>query len=157
MSELYVLLNMPSSNLNWTPNDHGWVSDNLHGVKFRGIPVRIECHTRSVPSDEAVPAIESREEYLIDIIWSNLTMLVEISSREVTNYYAQHLEGDDVEAVLSRFSNPHFWIDRSTLDEAGDKFDSLPWSFVVGFSEDEDHGTHVEFEGLSHVDTWAGG
>ena len=148
---------MCRSKLNWTSNDYGWVSDDLHEVKFRGIPVTIECHTRSIPSDEEVPTIESREENLIDVIFSNLSMLVEIAQREVTNYYAQHLEGDDLETVLSSFSNPHFWIDRTTLNEEGDDEELLPWSFVVGFSGDEDHGTHVEFEGLAHVDTWAGG
>ncbi|MGB0993768.1 MAG: hypothetical protein ACPG32_15030 [Akkermansiaceae bacterium] len=145
------------SKLNWNSNDYGWVSDGLPEVNFRGVPVTIECHTRSIPSDEEVLAIDEREESLIDIICSNLSMLVEVAQREVTNYYAQHLEGEDLEAVLSRFVNPHFWIDRTTLDEEGEDQESLPWSFVVGFAGDEDHGTHVEFAGLTHVDTWGGG
>ncbi|MEO0895347.1 MAG: hypothetical protein AAFY71_02930 [Bacteroidota bacterium] len=118
-------------------------------LSFLNMPISIHVDT-TIDSDQAEREIFEEQWKTLDIIdqdWQEVAPLIE---QEILNY--SQLPQSELERVMVR---PTIWLGMdSNKDEP---WHNHKWSFVLGVSENEDFGWHVEFEGISHVDTWAGG
>jgi len=98
-------------------------------------------------SDSAWEPMTESELALIDSILDRLPELVEeICSRLLTRYS----NINDAEAFRQLCNQPILWINR---ERAGGQ-----WSFVVERRADEDDSvaTHLEFQGMTFREMWAG-
>lgn len=79
--------------------------------------------------------------------WEELSTIIE---QEIVTY-----ERKTKVELLGVINQPTIWLklDYDTYKPEANH----QWSFVLGVTESEDFGWHVEFEGKTHLDTWAGG
>lgn len=128
--------------------DYGWEL-NQTGKFFLGKPVEVHIDTTidSEQPDRAIFDEQVATLKLIDTNWEELAVIIE---KEILTY--EGLTKDELQNVLDA---PRIWLGMD--DEADRPWENNRWSFVLGVTESEDFGWHVEFEGKTHVETWAGG
>ena len=112
-------------------------------------PVSIEIETRSNPDSSPVPYATEEETILAQSIVENIESVVRECERMLdTDPSVQHLrENPDIQ-----ITNPHIWISRETMQEEGPN----RWAFVVGINVNPDFAWHIEFDGLTALEIWAG-
>lgn len=59
------------------------------------------------------------------------------------------------EKLMSVMDGPRIWLGMDY--KTNEPWSNRSWSFVLGVTESEDFGWHVEFQGTTHKETWAGG
>ncbi|MBI1306296.1 MAG: hypothetical protein GC181_06750 [Bacteroidetes bacterium] len=132
---------------NFNKIDCGWELNNSN-IFFGDKEVAVVINTKS-DSDHPDKEIFDGQMETLNIVaaWDELSAIIE---QEIASY-----EGKTREEILIVANSPRIFLDM-------DYDTNLPternqWSFILGVKESEDFGWHVEFEGTSHLDTWAGG
>lgn len=112
-------------------------------------PIAIEIETRSFPDDSPVPAISDEESRLIDTILARLPDCISQCQRLLANDPTiRHIRVNGDAKVV----NPHIWISREVMDQDGED----RWVMVLGVDVNPDFGWHIEFEGVTALEIWAG-
>jgi hypothetical protein len=122
----------------------GWRTD-LPGIRFIGKPVGLRVDTQPIPTGGPSPPLDATETALVRLVLGNLPELLPVIERE----YRGHADSPD---IIDRVHEPHVWLSRDWLAEAGPDF----WSFVVGIADAPDWGIHAEFRGLEFQRIWSG-
>lgn len=135
-------------NTNFMSVDCGWELANS-GKYFLGKEVAINVVTKT-DADHPDKEIFNEQIETLNIIypaWEELSIIIE---QEILAY-----ENKTKAELLEVIDSPKIWLD---IDYDTNKpLANNHWSFVLGVTESEDFGWHVEFEGKTHLDTWAGG
>lgn len=84
---------------------------------------------------------------IISTAWKELSVIIE---QEIIAY-----EGKTEEELFIIADSPRIYLDMDY--DTNKPSANNQWSFILGVTESEDFGWHVEFEGKTHLDTWAGG
>jgi hypothetical protein len=133
---------------NFTNDDDCWSIKNT-GIYFLGKEVEINIDTKT-DSEEPLYEIYDDQIKTLNIIlpkWEEL-------SKQVLEGILE--DGHVTEEELNRVvNNPKIWLgmDYETKRPWGNN----KWSVVVGVTESEDFGWHIEFEGTEFIEAWAGG
>ncbi len=112
-------------------------------------PIAIEIDTRSVPDESPVPDISNGECQLADTILNGLDTCIAESERLLENDPSIghfRINGG------ARIVNPHIWISREIMARDGEN----RWAMVLGVDVNPDFGWHIEFDGLTALEIWAG-
>ena len=112
-------------------------------------PIAIEIHTRSVPDESLIPEISTVESQLADTILNGLDTCIAESERLLEN-------DPTIEYIRinggAKIVNPHIWISRDIVTQDG----ANRWAMVLGVDANPDFGWHIEFDGLTALEIWAG-
>ncbi len=112
---------------------------------FLGIPVQVFIQT------EPIPRLAPRQPNLAELslareILENLTSILQRSEAALRIHFQERPE------FIAAASDPCIWINEEAIELDGPK----RWTFVVGNSQNESYGTHVEFDGLEVCRVWSG-
>ncbi|MCA9117250.1 MAG: hypothetical protein KDA79_19405 [Planctomycetaceae bacterium] len=117
--------------------------------RLMGCQIAIAFETRCIPGDLPVPAISDEEARLADTILNGLESCIAESERLLENDPTiGHIRANGGARVV----NPHIWISREVMTEDGPD----RWTMVLGLDINPDFGWHIEFEGLTALEVWAG-
>ena len=130
---------------NFSKYKYGWELTNS-GKFFwdKEVPVLVYTKTDSDHPDKEIFKEQLETLKIISDAWDELAPVIE---QEIISYEGKTKE-ELMEVITARLITLDMDFD-TNKPEANNK-----WSFVI---EVEDFGWHVEFEGETHVDTWAGG
>jgi len=132
---------------NYTNYGFGWELKNS-GLFFLGKEVSISVDTK-VDSEDPDHEIFDEQSKTLDIVTANWNELVAVIKLEITTY--ENIPEDKLSDIAN---NPRIWL---SMDyDNGTPAKNHGWTFVLGVIDNEDFGWHVEFEGVTHADTWAG-
>ncbi len=123
----------------------------INDDRFRllGWPLAIEIQTRSIPDESPLPEITAEESQLADMILNGLETVIAESERLLEDDPAiEHLRGNGDAVIVT----PHIWISSETLMENG----PTRWPMVLEIDVNPDFGWHIEFDGLTALEIWAG-
>lgn len=136
---------------NLTEHDYGWegILPEELGRLF-GQPIGIEIETRPVSEDGPPPLVSQEERALAKRIIADLPQVLAEAEKQFSRYTAKKKDPDAFEQVRE----PHIWINRDELEE---EENPERWTFVIGREDLPDFGYHLEFDGLSFLEIWAGG
>lgn len=127
--------------------DYGWRFTNS-GKFFWGkqVAIYITTKTDSEHPDKEIFNEQIETLNIIYPVWEELSVIIE---QEILAY-----EGKTKTELLKVIDSPVIWLnmDYNTNQPTANN----QWSFILGVTENEDFGWHVEFEGKAHLDTWAG-
>ena len=132
----------------FTKDTYGWELKNTDKV-FLGKPIEVNIDTKT-DSDHPDREIYNEQIETLKIIFSNWENLAQTIEKEILNY--ENISKEELQKVLDA---PRIWLGMD--DETNQPLENNHWSFVLGVSESEDFGWHVEFNGVVHEETWAGG
>ena len=132
---------------NYTNYGFGWELKNS-GLFFLDKEVSVSIDTK-VDSEDPDHDIFDEQTKTLDIISEKWKELETFIKQEITTY-------DNItdEKLLQIANNPRIWLSMDYDTNLPAKNNG--WTFVLGVSDNEDFGWHVEFEGITHADTWAG-
>lgn len=105
--------------------------------------------TTGVDTDEPVKEIYNEQIETLNIVLQSWGELLAIIEQEILDY-----EGMAKQDLFEVANSPKICLDVDYM--TNEPFENNKWSFVLGVNKSEDFGWHVEFEGKTHLDTWAG-
>lgn len=116
---------------------------------FLSHAVRLQVQTQPVPgkNGEPPPRLSETEAALVRTVLGALAEILAAAEREFIAYNAEY----DPDAG-AHVHDPHIWIDRDAIEDDG----PTRWCFVVGRSDNEDYGYHLEFDGTKFLECWSG-
>ncbi|QDT14030.1 hypothetical protein [Alienimonas californiensis] len=147
------------------PDDvHGWQAPIPREIAaFRDVPLRLSIGTSNAENRAAeavAPAPNGEELALARRVLRDLTTVLGQVQVEFAKEEAQEraaIEKSPKPIEVPPIEDPHLWIEREFVQEAVAE-GRLPerWTFVIGRAGWPDFGYHLEFEGTTFDELWAG-
>jgi hypothetical protein len=128
--------------------DYGWEQPNSY--KFFWDKQVVIVVTTKTDSDYPDKEIFNEQIETLDIIFTAWKELSDVIEKEIITY-----EEKTKEQLLKVADSPKIWLNMDY--DTNKPLSNNRWSFVLRVAQNDDFGWHVEFEGRTHLETWAGG
>jgi len=130
------------------PKDFGW-SMEKSALFFLGkeVSIFVDTKTDSDHPDKQLFDVQIQTLKMIHEKWDELSKIIE---QELLAY--ENISKEELHKIIN---SPRVWLEMNL--KTNQPMENDRWSFVLGTTESEDFGWHVEFSGDLHEDTWAGG
>jgi hypothetical protein len=125
--------------------EDGWSAPIPNEFQFLDRPLMLRIQTEPIKSLNPRKPNE-QELALARTVLANLEDILPIVEEEFALYH------EDFPEFIEDAVNPHVWISCDALEYDGPE----RWSFIVEAAKNEFYGTHIVFDGIQFLETWAG-
>jgi hypothetical protein len=126
-------------------HEDGWAAPIPSEFQFLDQPIQLRIQTEGTPRPNPRRPNEA-EIALARLVLANLEDILPIAEEEFSLYH------EDFPDFIEDAVNPHIWVSCDAIELDGPE----RWSFIVEAAKNEFYGTHVVFDGIQFLETWAG-